>query len=263
MMNSEEKQLLEYLTKVATLLKENLQKVVIIGGFASFLYHYEKKRGVPLFSFDTDIVVSTGTYKLREKLERSGFREILARSRGRSCGKFENEGWRYKGKIFKVELLIPLTGKDKKWGTIENGLEGQTLRYLDMLIENVWQVKLKKDINVRIPQPGRFFLQKLLVYDKRKLPEREKDCAYIVDLVNLFFDEKGIILEEIKKFMEQNRNIPERKRWISRAISKYTELFHDSNSEGVEFALKQLTTLSRNQIIAQANIMKEGLRKIV
>ncbi len=261
-MEKEEAQIFEYLTRVAEALKGELDRVVIIGGFSSFLYHYWKKKGAPLFSFDTDIVVLGGNYKLREKIESSGFKEIPARSRGRSCGKFENEKWRSKGKIFKVEFLLPLLGKGKPWGKIEDGLEGERLRYLDLLVENVWRVQLKKEISVRIPHPGRFFLQKLLVYDKRKFSEKEKDCAYMVDLINLFFDERQIILKEIEKIAGQSRNIPERKNWVSRAVSKYTKLFRDENSEGVECALKLLDNLSRNQIIAQANVIKGELKKL-
>ncbi len=262
------KELLEHIITVGEAFREILDRVVFIGGFASFLYHYESNTETPLFTFDLDTLMGKSippNFSIRKSIENLGFVELPARSFGKSCGVFINEKWKNKGEYFKIELLLPQKGKDEEWGTIEPGLEAQKLRYLDLLQDNMHSILIKKELSVNIPHPARYLLQKLLAYDKRNsLPEKEKDSAYIVDLINLYFNNiKDLFIPEIVGIAKDYSNYPEKRYWCKRAIEKYKALFENINSEGVEYAARQIPWLSKNQISTQAGLFIAAIRNIL
>lgn len=248
---SEKEITIEIIKEIAAGLIEDLNNLLFIGGIASFLYHYKQKIAPTLYTYDLDTLVKKPC-RLRDKIEKIGFVELPAREHGKSCGKFTSDKWVLKGKKIKIELLLPLIGKPKPWGTIEPGLEAEQLRYLDLLIDNSWEVDLGDGIKLSIPHPGRFIVQKLLAYDKRKyIEEKEKDAAYITDILNLFFDKIDILVSEVLFMKESFANIDERKGWIPRAIEKYSILFGSITSDGTQSASKQLNMDAR-QIYRQA-----------
>ena len=251
---------IDILQEVAEGLRENLHNLVFIGGIASFLYHFKTGTEPILYTYDLDTVFSknsitkdidsasktTGHSGLRKKIEKIGFEEIPGLGRGKSSGKFITEKWGSKGKKVTIELLLPLRGKPRGWGQIEPGLKAEALRYLDILIDNLRQVELGDGLVINIPHPARFVIQKLLVYEKRKrVEEKEKDAAYIADVINLYFRDINFILEEIKSMNEEYSKAPETKSWIKRAIDIYRKLFGEIISDGTVAASDLLNIDSR------------------
>ncbi|MFW6130119.1 MAG: GSU2403 family nucleotidyltransferase fold protein [Atribacterota bacterium] len=237
---------IEIIRKVAEALKDNLSNLIFIGGIASFLYHYKTKTEPMLYTYDIDALFSKKIIpkgmdsidkaergaSLRKNIEKMGFVELPRLEHCKSSGKFTTEKWGSKGKKVKIELLLPLIGKPRGWGQVEPGLEAEALRYLDILINNCWQVNLGDDLVVNIPHPARYIIQKLLIHKKRKIQEREKESAYIADIINLYFDHMTIILKEISNIKEEYSKFQETKQWVRRAIDVYKELFEEVSSDG-------------------------------
>ena len=84
-----------------------------------------------------------------------------------------------------IEFLVPEKGRgiDKPYALPQLGLNAQTLRFLDLLAENVIQVKIQ-DIPVKLPHPVNFALHKMIIFQRRKNPEKiEKDKDAAVNIL--------------------------------------------------------------------------------
>lgn len=259
---SEKEFTVDIIKEIAAGLSQDLDNLIFIGGIASFLYHFKTNTEPVLYTYDLDTVVRNNfTGKLRESIEKIGFVEMPSRERGKSSGKFSTDRWTIKGKRVKIELLLPLKGKPSAWGRIEKGLEAERLRYLDILIDNCWDADLGDGIVINIPHPARFLIQKLLVYEKRKsAEEKEKDAAYIADIINLFFDRLDMFKEEIELMEKRFSEKSETQGWISRAIEKHHELFSNSTSDGAVSASRQLK-MAPSIICKQAELFRESLTR--
>ena len=74
-----------------------------------------------------------------------------------------------------IEFLVPEKGRgsNKPWPLPQFGVNAQALRFLDLLTQDT--VKLKIDgIEVRLPHPANFALQKLIISQRRAIEEKRK-----------------------------------------------------------------------------------------
>ena len=228
---------IEILKEIASVLGKNLDKLIFIGGTAMMLYHREADQSPPLYTLDIDTLV-TLPCDLREGIESMGFSEILSLD-NTSSGKFMKELSK-SGNRIKIELLLPKKGKGQDWGKIGSNLNAERLRYLDVMMDNCQKIDIGDSIVVKVPHPARYLIQKLLVYEKRGQREKEKDCAYFADLLNLFADDLQDLVKEIKDMESSFSIIPEKRKWITKALEKYRELFGDPGSDGVSYAVELL-----------------------
>lgn len=109
---------------------------------------------------------------------------------------------------FYAEFLVPLQGSETtRDGSPEvtvskAGVNAQKLRHLDILFVAPWSVQIGpgKDIpfddpvDVLVPNPVSFIIQKILIHEKRKPGKKAQDVLYIHDTLELF----GAALEELR-----------------------------------------------------------------
>lgn len=104
---------------------------------------------------------------------------------------------------FYAEFLTPMTGSGRTrtgspLATVQNaGITAQRLRYLELLLGCPWTVTLDTDwgaeppLDLRIPNPVGFIVQKLLIHDQRLADKKAQDLLYIHDTLELFGPELG------------------------------------------------------------------------
>ena len=112
---------------------------------------------------------------------------------------------------FYAEFLTPLIGREFTKGgellaTMEKaGVTAQRLRYLELLLQSPWTVTLDAawgvapPLELRIPNPVSFIVQKLLIHDDRAHGKSAQDLLYIHDTIELFapeLDELALIWRE-------------------------------------------------------------------
>jgi len=96
-----------------------------------------------------------------------------------------------------IEFLVPEKGRgtDKPYQLPQLGLNAQALRFLNFLITNIIHVKIE-DISVALPHPANFALHKLIIFQRRKNPEKvAKDRDAAIRILNALIDkgEIGVI----------------------------------------------------------------------
>ena len=205
----------EYFARLVDALEPWLDQVVIIGGWAHRLYRlhplaqpldYE-----PLGTFDTDIAVpldlpATGG-QIRARLLERNFREEL-------MGDMQPPAAHYRVETgdnsFYAEFLTPLEGSAVKRGGRRDvtarvsGVSVQKLRYLELLLQNPWDVMIAPATGyptpgvrrILLPNAAAFLVQKILIHEKRDRDRRAKDILYIHDTIETFGGNLAAIREQ-------------------------------------------------------------------
>ena len=109
---------------------------------------------------------------------------------------------------FYAEFLAPLQGSEIKRGKPDAtgsaaGITAQKLRHLDLLLIAPWSVRvatgvdipLERPVDILLPNPVSFIVQKLLIHERRKPDKQAQDILYIHDTLELF----GGALEELRR----------------------------------------------------------------
>jgi hypothetical protein len=238
-----------------------LLNLVIVGGWAHRLYRShalaQQLDYEPLFTLDTDIAVPqhlpVGEVSVLDSLRHHGFKEQF-------FGEHQPPITRYtlgsEDTGFYAEFLTPLKGSGyKRDGASEStvrvaGVSSQKLRYLEVLLEEPWNIRLDKsmgpfenDRKIQIANATSFIGQKLLVHEKRERKNRAKDVLYIHDTIEIFGQSldalKAIWCDKLKPRV--HRNVPRKiEDAISEAFSKVSDTIRDateiSRSLGRELA---------------------------
>jgi hypothetical protein len=110
---------------------------------------------------------------------------------------------------FYAEFLTPLYGSVVKRGGAPDatdsrgGVTAQKLRYLDLLLVSPWSVRVgpklgvpvAADVDVQVPNPTSFIVQKVLIHSDRRGSKKAQDVIYIYDTLVLF----GASLDELHR----------------------------------------------------------------
>ena len=205
----------EYFARLVEALDPWLDQVVIIGGWAHRLYRlhplaqpldYE-----PLGTFDTDIAVPldlpASGGQIRARLLERNFREEL-------MGDMQPPAAHYRVETgdnsFYAEFLTPLEGSAVKRGGRRDvtarvsGVSVQKLRYLELLLQNPWDVMIDPATGyptpgvrrILLPNAAAFLVQKILIHEKRDRDRRAKDILYIHDTIETFGGNLAAIREQ-------------------------------------------------------------------
>ena len=205
----------EYFARLVDALEPWLDQVVIIGGWAHRLYRlhplaqpldYE-----PLGTFDTDIAVPldlpASGGQIRARLLERNFREEL-------MGDMQPPAAHYRVETgdnsFYAEFLTPLEGSAVKRGGRRDvtarvsGVSVQKLRYLELLLQNPWDVMIAPATGyptpgvrrILLPNAAAFLVQKILIHEKRDRDRRAKDILYIHDTIETFGGNLAAIREQ-------------------------------------------------------------------
>lgn len=191
-------------------------QLVFVGGWAHRLYRLHPMAAAPayppLVTLDADVAFAE-----REPLEGSikaqllaaGFEEQLMGNHQPPVSQYTLGEDDPSG--FYAEFLTPMTGSGRTrtgrpLATVRSaGITAQRLRYLELLLLCLWTVVLDKawgaepPLDLQIPNPVSFIVQKLLIHDQRLADKKAQDILYIHDTLELFgpeLDTLGTIWRE-------------------------------------------------------------------
>lgn len=207
--------------KLLIALKDYNKDIVIIGGLANALYQYheygqDSMLGV-LATKDLDVLTSDKVTKVDktiiESLIEQGFVVDPKPIEGKMITKFTLPDTN-----FEIEFLCPMyggdpdrKGEDQLVKEIQEGITAQPLRYLDLALFDPWTIHSKNvpelndlDIEIQIPNPGAYLIQKFIIKEKRKPAFAQKDCFYIYELLLKFRDNWGVLKNCIDNILVMN-----------------------------------------------------------
>ena len=157
-----------------------LKNIIIIGSWCIPFYqeYFAKVRYLPsIKTRDIDFLVPTPSkiqtkVDVPELLKDIGF--IIGFKGSKGYIKLEHPG-------LIIEFLVPEKGRglDKPYPLPQLGLNAQSLRFLNFLTQNIIHVKVE-NIEITLPHPANYSLHKLIVFQRRRNPEKiikDKDAA--------------------------------------------------------------------------------------
>ena len=229
-------------TKLAQALSPWAQQLVFVGGWAHRLYRLHPKAArlqyPPLATLDADVAFADrerleGSIKTR--LQEAGFQEQLTGSHRPPVSQYtlgnEDSGGFY------AEFLTPLTGRSttregEAIATLAKaGITAQRLRYLEILLHAPWNVTLDNEwgaasaIELRIPNPVSFIIQKLLIHEDRARGKRAQDILYIHDTLELF----GADIDDLAAIWQNEVRGKMHSNWVKKALQTRDTLFGQLN----------------------------------
>lgn len=203
----------EAFARLVTALRPWLEQLIVVGGWAQRLHRFHplaKPPGyLPLRTRDADLAFSKNAAlagDLRSALKDAGFTEDFLGDDAPPATHYrlgDDDGGFY------VEFLTPLHGSGVKRNgapdatVAKAGVTAQKLRYLDLLLFSPWLVRVGPELGVPVaaevellvPNPTSFIVQKLLIHSDRRAPKKAQDVLYIHDTLELF----GASLGELNK----------------------------------------------------------------
>lgn len=209
-------------------------QLVFVGGWAHRLYRLhpmaEAPAYQPLATLDADVAFAEREPlegNIKAQLLAAGFEEQLTGNHQPPVSQYTLGEDELSG--FYAEFLTPMTGSGrtrtgKPIATVQSaGITAQRLRYLELLLECPWTVTLDADwgaespMDLRIPNPVSFIVQKLLIHNQRLSGKKAQDLLYIHDTLELFgaqLDKLGAIWRDsLRGSMHENwvRNLMQAK----------------------------------------------------
>lgn len=209
--------------KAVAALDPYLGDIVFIGGWAHQLFTLHPTASTvafePLRTQDADIAAPLGLQPREEsiaaRLKAAGFVQEFKGSDTPPVTEYrlgEEEGGFY------IEFLAPLIGGDlDRWGnrnvTVRvGGVTAQTLRYLEILLLDPWEIVLSESNGfplgpngkrIHIASPAAYVVQKILVYKGRAPSKQGKDVLYIHDTFHVFAEAVPTLRESWRKISAQ------------------------------------------------------------
>lgn len=260
---------IEFFYRVLSAIRSNLRDFVLVGGFASYLYQFHeraKPTGLsPLLTYDIDLASAEkipvrGGTSVHKSLLRIGLEQEFTGNCTPPLVKYFPKD--RKPSMY-VEFLTPLRGSEAKRGisdvtqNIQPDLSAQKLRFLDLLLKDPWKISTssvpalakRPKLVVRIPHPGMFIMQKILISERRTGKSRPKDFAYIYQTLSYLREDSEVIAKEYKILIDN----PEWKKWYRRFIRLSKEIFGTPQGDGPIEASEILARATPEMISAVVN----------
>ena len=156
-----------------------LDKFILTGSWAYIIYREVYDIPLPLLrTRDADFIIPGN-----EKFEEINLIEILGEE-GFDLDRKGDKGYMtFLNPSLNIEFLMHLKGRDRKRPRRieELNINVQSLRYLNLLEEYSEYVEFS-DMEIRIPHPAAFLIQKMLIIHKRKQSKMERDIRQIENL---------------------------------------------------------------------------------
>jgi hypothetical protein len=269
---------IDFFYRVLSAIRFNLTDFVLVGGFASYLYQFHE-RAKPtdlsaLFTYDIDLAsaekisVRGGKSVHQSLLEMDLEEEFTGNCTPPLVKYFPKDR---KPSMY-VEFLTPLRGSETKRGVpditqnIQPDLSAQKLRFLDLLLKNPWTMNTSSvpglgkhpRLVVKIPHPGMFIMQKILISERRPGKNRPKDLAYIYQTLSYLREDLELIAKEYKILIDN----PEWKKWYRRFIRLSKEIFASTEGDGPIGASEILVRATPEMIFAAVNRFIDSCPKI-
>lgn len=255
-LNTDHVEILRELAECAEAIGPYRDDVVVTGGLVPLLYRFHPDFGRPrqpaLLTGDLDFTLPETLplrdgERLRDRLENGGFVVVTSRrTRGDVPAKqFFQHHSRGTESLAPIhgEFLTPLTGSEtdrdgqpKSPTEVQNGLNAEALRYLDLIlwepilfdVSSIDELGRRNELNVQIPRPGAYLVQKVLCSEDRSSREkRDKDLAYCYDVATLTHENWNEIRSELSE-LEAERGLWST--WIERARTILENAFLGENA---------------------------------
>lgn len=265
---------LENFGRLIEAIRQWLPHIIIVGGWAHRLHRLHPLATIqeyqPLRTRDVDLAFSPRAPlagDLRQALTKAGFKEELS---GESTPPVAHYTLGAEELGFYAEFLTVLQGDglrrdgQRDLTMSKAGITAQKLRYLDVLLISPWTVSLepesdiqvKRPIDILVPNPVSFIIQKLLIHGKRDAQKKAQDVLYIHDTLQLF----AASLETLKIVWKNEVRSKIPPRTAKSALSTGRELF-DNMSDVIRNAARipQDRTLQPEDIRAASQYGLEEL----
>jgi hypothetical protein len=269
---------MQFFYQVLSAIRFNLEDFVLVGGFASYLYQFHeraKPTDLPsLLTYDIDLASAEkisvrGGKSVHQSLAEIGLEEEFTGSCTPPLVKYFPKD--RKPSMY-VEFLTPLRGSETKRGVpditqnIQPDLSAQKLRFLDLLLKNPWEINIRSvpifnkfpKLVVKIPHPGMFIMQKILISERRTGKSRPKDFAYIYQTLSYLREDLKTIAKEYKILIDN----PEWKKWYRKFIRLSKEIFGNPQEDGPIGASEILDRATPEMIFAAVNRFIDSCPKI-
>ncbi len=245
-------------------LKDYNNDIIVIGGFANALYEYHEK-GQPsplgtLVTKDMDLLVSQKVTIINEsilkQLTDNGFEIEHKPIEDKYLTKFILPTTN-----FEIEFLCPLVGGDPdRHGNkqlvkeVQGGLMAQPLRYLDIAQYEPWIINTENvpvlkelNLNIQIPSPGAYLIQKFIIRGDRRPAYLQKDCFYMYELLLKFnsnLSELGLSVENVVFYNDKKTNYSK----VKSFKVDFVNYFKDKKSVGITKVMQELKDRGINDI---------------
>lgn len=219
-------------------------QLVFVGGWAHRLYRYHPRAEVPgyqpLATLDVDVAFAQSEQldgNLQACLREAGFEQQLTGEHRPPVSRYVLGDDAPGG--FYAEFLTPLIGREftrdgEPLATTEKaGITAQRLRYLELLLQSPWTVTLDaawgvaSPLELRIPNPVSFIVQKLLIHDDRAHGKDAQDLLYIHDTLELFAPE----LDELASIWREQVRHAMHEKWVRKLGQTIEAVFGKSNDK--------------------------------
>lgn len=199
--------------RLVTALQPWLGQLVVVGGWAHRLHRFHRLANPPDHSAprtrDTDLAFAPDVAlagNVRAALVEAGFTEEFF---GDDAPPATHYGLGEGDHGFYAEFLTPLSGSGTKRNgkpdatVAKAGITAQKMRYLELLLVEPWNVRvgpergvpIATDLDLFLPNPTSFIVQKLLIHSSRPSDKKAQDVLYIHDTLELF----GASLSELSR----------------------------------------------------------------
>jgi|KBSSwiStaDraftv2_1062776.scaffolds.fasta_scaffold101944_2 hypothetical protein len=216
-----------------------LPHLVIVGGWAHRLHRFHplatSQEYRPLRTRDVDLAFSLNAPlegDLRNALKQAGFEEELSGEHTPPVTHYylggEDAGFYAEFLTVKQGSSVKRDGKTDL--TVSKaGITAQKLRHLELLLATPWKVKvgpehkvpIERAVDLVIPNPVSFIVQKLLIHKHRDAGKRAQDVLYIHDTLELF----GASLDQLRTVWEGEVRSKMLPKTAERALATASELF--------------------------------------
>lgn len=216
-----------------------LTHLVIVGGWAHRLHRYHplamSQEYQPLRTRDVDLAFSLNAPlegDLRDALKQAGFEEELTGEHTPPVTHYylgeENAGFYAEFLTVKQGSGVRRDGKPDVTVSIA-GITAQKLRHLELLLEAPWKVQIGGEtqipvegrIELVVPNPVSFIVQKLLIHKHRDNDKKAQDVLYIHDCLELF----GAALDKLETVWKDEVSPTMSPKTATRALANASELF--------------------------------------
>jgi hypothetical protein len=258
---------LEAFGRLITALRPWLAKVVVVGGWAHRLHRFHPLANpashLPLRTRDADVAIPLDaalTGDIQAALRHAGFVQELFGDEVPPATHYrlgeEDAG-------FFTEFLTPLHGSGLKRRGIPDatvtraGVTAQKMRYLELLLVHPWTVRMGRahgvpgatDLDVQVPNPTSFIVQKLLIHSDRRPGKKAQDVLYIHDTLEQF----GGCLDELRRLWREVVRPSMPARTVRRAETLVQDLFGR-----VTDTIREATRIPQDRRLAPEDVRRAG-----
>lgn len=239
-----------------------LRHLVIVGGWAHRLHRFHPlatpQEYQPIRTRDVDLAFALHAPlegDLRGALKEAKFEEELS---GEHTPPVTHYRLGREDAGFYAEFLTVKTGdglkrnKHSDLTVSKAGITAQKLRHLDLLLNSTWLVHIKPEtippvcaVDLVIPNPVSFIVQKLLIHKRRDSRKRAQDVLYIHDTLDLF----GASLEELRRVWEEDVRPKMADKTARRAIGSGSEIF-----ESVSDVIREAARIPQDRRLDPGNL---------